>query len=245
MALLVLAIQVILGGLTIFLKLNPFIVTAHLATGTLFFQIFALIALEKVSVLEMDDPKILKLKRKGDQKKSNQAARNIFLGLSLALYLQILIGGFVGSSGASLACPDIPFCYAPNNTINFYGGMQHLQLTHRFFGLLLLVATITLAIVGKNNKHLNSKQFKMLSIIGGLFILQIALGLANVYWRIPVSITLLHLLIAELILLKLVFLYKDASGMQIFYDKNISSKEEETMIISSKKKYKQSKYFYK
>lgn len=244
-ALLVLLIQILLGGLTIFLKLNPFIVTSHLATGTLFFQIFALITLEKISIAEIDDPKILKLKRRGNQDNLKKAAKNIFLVLSLAMYLQILIGGFVGSSGASLACPDIPFCYAQSSAASYYGGMQHLQLTHRFFGLFLLVATLAAAIVGKNNKYLSRKQYQKLMIISGMFLLQIALGLANVYWRIPVNITLLHLLLAEMILLKLIRLYKEASEIQFFYDKTLSSRDEESEIFSSKKKYKHSKYFYK
>ena len=45
--LVLLAVQVVLGGLTVLMTLNPFIVTSHLALGTLFFLALGLIAVER------------------------------------------------------------------------------------------------------------------------------------------------------------------------------------------------------
>lgn len=236
-ALVILTSQVILGGLTIFLKLNPFIVTSHLATGSMFFLLFATIALEKNKVSEIEDPKILKFKRNTNNNTQKNMAKRIFLSLAIVTFFQVILGGFVGSSGAALACPDIPFCYNQNSETNFYSGMQHLQLTHRIFGTIIMLAVFMIAFIGKNNKIFSYKQFKMLMMVGGMFITQIGLGLANVYFRIPISITIAHLVMAELILLKLFYLYKQSSGFYVFYDKTEIHQEENMEVFSSRKKY--------
>jgi len=185
-------VQVILGGLTVLMRLNPFIVTSHLLFGTLFFQLCALTAL---------DPKSEGIVALSKIKKGVAA-------FALLIFVQIIIGGFVGSSGASLVCPDIPLCYDGAFLPKESNGAQHLHMMHRSLGVLIAIVGAFLAIRLGREKDLKSgikgHCFGLLFLI----LVQIAVGLLNVYMRIPVSVTVLHLAIGQLLLLGYLVLFR-------------------------------------
>lgn len=189
--LIILAVQVILGGLTVILLLNPFIVTSHLALGTLFLLLVSLLGLET------------RLSREKIQAKAIQhaPARWWYFFLAVLVYLQILLGGFVGSSGASLACTELPLCSGAFFRANMSGPefyhMLHRTLGYTLGALFLISIAVFRGAIRKAFTHM-----------GMLVLIQIALGLANVYYRIPVSITVIHLVVAQMLLFGLVLLYR-------------------------------------
>ncbi len=195
-----LLVQVILGGLTVIYKLNPFIVTAHLIVGTVFLQILAVVALEgRTNAKSL--PK--------DVAKKNSKFLVFILGL---VFFQMMLGGFVGSSGASLACPDIPLC--GGEVIPLDSGPRFVQMLHRIMGLTIFILVLGYAIaltVRKNRYTLHAWT------IVGLITAQIVVGFVNVYYMIPVSVTVLHLVIAELILLAVILLYIKSIGGTGFF----------------------------
>jgi len=193
--LLLLSIQIVLGGLTVLLLLNPFIVTSHLALGTLFLICWGMVASEK--------PR--KISNCKDTSKTF-AGRMVLLLLSLT-FVQVLLGGFVGSSGAALACPDLPLCgenFLPENPF----GAQIIHMAHRTLGVALFIVAILTFLAARRSKEVSKQNKTILFNTILMFVLQIAVGLSNVAFRIPVDITVVHLLLAELILLTLVFTYR-------------------------------------
>lgn len=212
--LVVLVAQVILGGLTVLMKLNPFIVTGHLALGTVFFQLLALAALDRAprGLIERDSVRLIKRSRSTKPSALERAAR----ALAIGVFLQMLLGGFVGSSGASLACPGLLSCSGTAEGL-IWSGPQYVQMIHRLLGLSLFVGSIALAIRARKlsgdaalkRGHL----FGMATMIAG----QMALGISNVYFQIPVAIAVSHLVVAQLILLGYVSYYRHLRPQMSLY----------------------------
>lgn len=179
--------QVFLGGLTVLLRLNPFIVTAHLALGTLFLQSVLLIA------------------TKSSTANSYKLARSrvrALLFLAVCVFIQIILGGFVGSSGAGLACEGLPLCEKLSFLPTEPTALQVIHMLHRTFGLCILIFSLFLAI--SIQKEAGYQRSKELWLIVSLIVIQMFLGLSNVYFEIPASITIVHLIFAQLILYKAV-----------------------------------------
>ncbi|MBP9837956.1 MAG: COX15/CtaA family protein [Proteobacteria bacterium] len=226
----VLLVQVVLGGLTVLMKLNPFIVTSHLAMGTIFFQIFAAIAIEAKSEERSEDFHLEKIQRKNLPEQTT--AIRWFLFLTFAVFLQILIGGFVGSSGASLVCTGLITCEAFNAVSqDSLLPIQALHMTHRIMAFIILSLLVGTFFYFTSKRLFKKNQRKLFKKILLLLLLQITLGFTNVLFQIPVIITVLHLAVAQLILLCLFHLFK-TEKMLSFFEDNRSLEDDSQMSIS-------------
>ena len=179
---LLLIVQIVFGGLTVLMSLRPFVVTTHLALGSLFFLGMSLIAFEC-----------------GSERPAHKNGAKFLLTLAVLLGAQIVLGGFVGSSGASLACPDVPFCNGklfPENAL----GSQIVQMIHRILGTTIFLIAV-IGLICSKLQAASSFLFKRILTITLLLGAQITLGAVNVLWQIPIPIALMHLVVAELILL--------------------------------------------
>ncbi len=203
---LLLVVQAIMGGLTVLLMLNPFIVTGHLILGTAFLQTTALMALER------DRPR-----------RSPVPPTKLFmscLGLLVALLVfQISLGGFVGSSGASLACPDFPLClgeFPPASGT----GPQWTVFAHGMVGFGILVLSVICFLITLMSR--GAERARRGHVGGMLFLvlLQVLLGIGNIHMAIPVSLAVVHLIVAQVILLGIASLYKDLRGDRFFFQGN-------------------------
>jgi cytochrome c oxidase assembly protein subunit 15 len=189
-------VQAIFGGLTVTMKLNPFIVTTHLALGTLFFQTVATAAIA-------NKKQTAKLVISDIGSKEGRKFRFWVGGVAALTYLQILIGGFVGASGAALACPDFPNC-----GIEYLSGAQIIQMTHR-----ILAGVVTLSVLGLfiwSRKLQGASRFvssKLLGINVGIISLQLIVGWLNLYFLITPAITVTHIVLAQAILLHLLLVW--------------------------------------
>ncbi|MFN8391958.1 MAG: COX15/CtaA family protein [Bdellovibrionota bacterium] len=202
--LLVLASQVVLGGLTVLLKLNPFIVTSHLALGTAFFQLLGLTALSRLPKNRQEDSEMQELLRPRPGKPNRLSTCTLIL--CAAVYFQMLLGGFIGASGAALACPDIPFCNG--RLIPESGSLQQgIQMLHRGVATVILILTLVMTLFSRPLSGDRLKKRGHLFGVVFMVALQIALGLSNVYFAIPVSGAIAHLILAQLILLGLLRFY--------------------------------------
>ncbi|MDR7459967.1 MAG: COX15/CtaA family protein, partial [Armatimonadota bacterium] len=95
-ALLLLVVQVLLGGLTVHVRLVPAVVAAHLGTAMLF--------LAALLVLGASAYRALRPLDQGAPPGLGTLAA-VTTGLAFG---QILLGGYLSTSGAALACPDFP-----------------------------------------------------------------------------------------------------------------------------------------
>jgi len=173
-----LAAQIVLGGLTVLELLAYWTVTSHLVTGNAFALSLVLIG--------------RKLQAIGDPNAGTSpvASSGLQFATSVAgglLGIQIVLGGLVASNYAGLACPDWPTCmngeYFPT-----WSGIQGLHLFHRVVGYSAAIAIGIAGWLGRN--HPGSRRW-----IGAAALLafaQVLVGIANVLLRVPVEITGLH-----------------------------------------------------
>ena len=200
----ILGVQVVLGGLTVLMLLNPYIVTAHLACGTIIVQLLLLLSMEKTGEV-----------RESPSSENDSYMAKLLYFMSGLVYLQILLGGFVGSSGASMACPDIPFCQGQLYSATF-NGPQLIQMLHRANGILIAFAALVCFLKARQlQPALGIKPGHMVAMMVMIWI-QISLGFANVVMSIPVAPAVTHLVLAQLILFGYLVPARRLSGKKFF-----------------------------
>lgn len=215
-ALVVVCAQGFLGYLTVDLKLLPQVVTAHLFGGLLTLSLLWLIVLRLFPGAQL----VLSKWR-------------LVLKLALAAtVLQIALGGWVSANYAALACPDVPTCQGqwlppadfaagfsltqPPGPDYLYGRLSSeartaIHLAHRFGAVLVsvLVGLLVLGLFrlggGRNGGRRSG------SVLLGLLLLQLGLGLSNVLFALPLPIAVAHNLGAAALLLALLFLLSRSS----------------------------------
>ncbi len=173
----VLATQIILGGLTVLELLASWTVTSHLVTGNAFALSVVVLARRLLRIsghLPGAAP-------------ASQALRIATTVTGALLFIQIVLGGLVSSSYAGLVCPDWPTCmngeYFPTWT-----GIQGLHLFHRTVGYTVVLALAATAYMARG--HTSTKRWLMLAAVMGAA--QACVGITNVLLRLPVEVTALH-----------------------------------------------------
>jgi cytochrome c oxidase assembly protein subunit 15 len=208
--------QILLGQLTVTLKLLPTIVTQHLLGGFLILSVLWLVYLNNQAGESSND---IQLKSK---------ARFILpwavLGLILLL-LQILLGAWTSTHYAALSCPDLPFClnnqtmiwqfreafqlFSPIG-INYEGGLlpqvvkQTIQMTHRLGAVILTTYLIILIAIAVLSLKQSLALIRPLYVIALLLCMQLCVGMANVIFKLPLMSAVAHNILAVLLLLAMI-----------------------------------------
>ncbi|MBS1106608.1 MAG: FAD-dependent pyridine nucleotide-disulfide oxidoreductase [Deltaproteobacteria bacterium] len=180
-----LALQIVLGGLTVLLGLAPWTVTAHLVTGTSFAATLCWIAL---ALRDAAAPRPRPALPTG-------ARRAVWVAAALVL-AQITLGGLVSSNYAGLDCPEWPTCRDGVWFPSLEGGVG-LHLVHRTNAYLMVLA-IGVAL-WLNRRHPGVA--RPLRLATALVLLQVLLGIANVRLGLRIEVTGLHTLFAALLAL--------------------------------------------
>ena len=181
-----LAVQILLGALTVWELLASWTVTSHLLTGNAIAATFLWTALtlrDRRIAAPPPAPTTPRMRR--------------WLAVTLALlFVQMLIGGLVSSRYAGLACPEWPTC---NGGFWFpsWGGPVGLHLLHRMNGYLLLAAFVGLAAVCRDVGRLTT----LTRVAVALGLAQVVVGIANVLTGLPVEVTGLHSALAAALVL--------------------------------------------
>jgi cytochrome c oxidase assembly protein subunit 15 len=187
LALLLLAVQVLLGALTVWKLLDPSVVSGHLAVAMLLFLTLLLYTLVAQRGTEAPDlaaparpPGLL-------------PAFAITTGLT---YLQALLGGMVSTHHAGLVCPDWPTCggrwFPPLE------GLVGLQMLHRYGAYLLTAALLIAATMARGIEDTGVRAGARLALT--LVMAQVVLGVCNVYLGTPVWLSAAHLATAVALL---------------------------------------------
>lgn len=172
-----LALQILLGALTVWHLLAFWSVTAHLLTGTSFALALLLTA---CALRDLAAPSLRR------DPVSVASRRTLFFAAAL-LALQIALGGLVSSRYAGLACPEWPTC---NGGLWFpaWRGSVGLHLLHRYNGYALLAALGAAAWASRADGGLRP----VTRVALALGLAQVGVGIANVVLGLPVEITGLH-----------------------------------------------------
>lgn len=209
--------QALLGMWTVTLLLKPLIVLAHLLGGLALLGLLTWLA----AAHRQEVPPL----------PHTPGVRKWAVVALLVLLVQITLGGWTSTNYAALACPDLPTCQGewwPETDfgtafipwhglgIDYEGGIlagparTAIHMSHRLGAMvaLIVVGGLVLACLWPG-RHRNLRCAGM--VILGLLLLQLGLGLANVWWLLPLSVATAHnggaalLLAALVILLQLLF----------------------------------------
>ena len=201
--------QSLLGYFTVSLKLWPQVVSMHLlggfATTTLIFLTY--LKLREINLGQIDYFSI-----------SNSTMR--FLNIAFpVLVVQIILGVWLSSNYAALACPDFPLCkgqilpdadyvkglnFAQRIGPDYLGGqLDHqsrvaIHLIHRFCALIVTLYFLFLAYLFAKERN-----YFISGLIASLLFLQLVLGVSNIVYRLPLYVAIAHNLGALFLLLGL------------------------------------------
>ncbi len=192
-----LASQVVLGGITVLLELPSGVVLAHLAVAEVLMA-----AMVVMCVVAWD--------RGGDTSlyqgrwKSWRGGPGLVLGSAGAVYVLLLTGSYVTVSGASLACGDVwPLCaggLVPSTT----PALVH--MIHRLAVLAVGAALLGLFVWAWRYRRHRSEVWWSAMVVGILFVAQAMVGALNVWLGLPEGAQLLHLLMGTLVWIAMVVL---------------------------------------
>lgn len=170
----VLALQIVLGGLTVLKLLAYWSVTLHLLFGNAFMVLLIVLArrLSGAPGAPASAP--------------SRALLGVAVAFAAALALQMALGGLVSSNYAGLVCTEWPTC---NGGVWFptFTGIVGLQLMHRLGAY--AVAGLGLALGVLTGRSRGSMPVYVLL---ALVVLQVVLGIANVLAAMPVELAIAH-----------------------------------------------------
>ena len=184
--------QVFLGAATVHLSNSPMSVVWHWGTAMAFVASLATMAI--FAFANRPAGTVVSYSRR------RALATGLLAGTSFVAFVTMCIGAYVSSSGAGLACIDIPGC--AGNVVVYTAG-QYVQMLHRLVAAAcLLSAVVSFALVWALGA---SQRVRVAATIAlSLVFVQILLGLLNVALRLPIDLREAHAANAALVFLSFV-----------------------------------------
>lgn len=185
------ALQVFLGAATVHLSNSPISVVWHWGTAMAF--VAALAAMAVFSAVSNAAGK-----RSAESRPDLPAY--VLAATALIAFITMCVGAYVSSSGAGLACIDIPDCAGH---VVVYTPGQEVQMLHRLVAAACLLAgVLSFAVVWAVPVP---RTVRTAATVGlALLFVQILLGLMNVALRLPIDLREAHAANAALVFLTFV-----------------------------------------
>lgn len=179
----VLATQVVLGGLTVLHLLAYWSVTLHLIFGNLFCALMLVCGVKLLDVAPVPAP-------------VSGVVRGLSFALVAMVFVQMGLGGLVSSNYAGLACTEWPTC---NGGVWFpvWDGIVGLQIFHRLGAYTLAAIAVALFFATRGIERMRRPGELVLVLVLG----QVMVGIVNVLLAMPVEIAIIHSAVADLIVL--------------------------------------------
>lgn len=186
LAVLLLLIQIALGGITVLAELPPTVVAVHLGNAMLLFATVLTVA--TLAWRGTTNPQI----------KVNEKARpliRLIVASAVGVYITIVSGSLVEGSGAAEACPSWPLCSGME--IVSAGTLADIHMLHRFIvGGAGLLALYTFYQLFKTSP--GDLSIVLASIFGACaLIAQVFVGAAQVWLRFPPLVEGAHVALAS------------------------------------------------
>lgn len=175
----VLAVQVVLGGLTVLHLLASWSVTSHLLAGNLFLWLVLSMALAL---------------RPAPVGSAPGALRGLVIAGMVAWFVQMGLGGLVASNHAGTACTEWPTCH-DGAWFPEWTGPVGLHVVHRLGAYLLSGVLLAAAWVARDDAAARGPtRLLALGVLG-----QVGLGVANVLLGLPVELAVAHSAVGDLL----------------------------------------------
>lgn len=196
-------LQGLAGKYTVTLQLYPAVVTLHLLGGL---TGLALLAAQYSAYV----PRPLPLPN---------GVRRWILPCALLLLVQIMLGGWVSTNYAVLACPDFPRCHAQwwppmdwhagfellrplgqraGGSLLPFDALVAIHMAHRLFAVVAVLALLALALALLRAARVGAAPVAAAGArglglaIGGVVLVQVGTGLSNIVLDWPIAAALLH-----------------------------------------------------
>ena len=189
---LILLLQGLMGGFTVFDKNSPWSVAVHLGLALSFMFLVLKIFLVSLNIkLVSGIPCITK-------------KISTLIGAIIIVLATMLMGAIVSKSGSSLACDIWPLC--SNDGVSIFQYNKIIHLSHR---ILAIISTIFVFLIVNFFKDVVQYKiiFVLRNILISLIILQILIGATVIFTELNLFIAMLHQSIAVLIFIVLSFLF--------------------------------------
>src|SRR6266516_4346556 len=184
-----LAVQIVLGGLTVLWKLPPQIITAHLATALAIFASVITIAVLSGKPARRGDG----LPSPEHPAKTRKFAQ-LAISNALLVYILMLLGSYVTGSEAGLACTGWPFCTPAPWAVSNH--LASINILHRVFAVFVGFVMLWTVISALRRWRVARGQ-AIVGLVGGmLFVCQEVVGGLIVLLEEPAFVAGLHLALA-------------------------------------------------
>lgn len=181
-----LAVQIVLGGLTVLWKLPPEIITAHLGTALAIFAIMIAVAvLSGQPAPTHEDPA------------TTRRFARLALANALLVYLLMLLGSYVTGSGAALACSGWPLCVPASGVMGH--SLAAINILHRVVAVFVGLFTLWTVTAAVRRWRIAPGQAIIGLVSGLLFVCQAIVGALIVTLDQPAFIAGVHLALATAI----------------------------------------------
>jgi len=126
-----------------------------------------------------------------------EAFQFVSLATAVSVYILVVLGGFVSSTGSGLACPDWPLCHG--QVFPTFTTPVIIEYTHRAWTLVVTALVIATTVFAWKKYHWENKVTKIATLTFILLLGQIILGMITVDTRtLPIVVTS-HLALATLV----------------------------------------------
>lgn len=175
-----LVLQVVLGGVTVLAKLPPQIVAAHLGTATALLGVLTCIAVYAFTG------------RAGARVRDSRRLSRAAMILAAGTFLLVLSGSFVVGSDAGLACHTWPLC---NGELIPAGGIAAVDISflHRLVALAVGFGLLAVGHLSRLRRHQNPAAFYAALVAIAIYAIQVLLGAGNVWLGLAAGVRVAHL----------------------------------------------------
>jgi len=219
--------QAALGMWTVTLNLLPVVVMGHLLGG---FSVLGCLFLLYLRLRKHNPSSLVEsVNDTGSQSNTSTVTNSklrmlSFVGLVI-LVVQIALGGWTSANYAALACTDMPICeegwqqrldfpgaYSVPEAENYeYGAHDYaeratMHIVHRFGALVTFIYLALMALSWLGSRTLSASVKKGCALMLAVLSVQVALGLSNVLFSLPLLVAVSHNAVAALLLLTLIWL---------------------------------------
>lgn len=186
------AFQVFLGAATVHLSNSPISVVWHWGTAMAFVASLTAMTIFAFNEARQTAPP--------SASRRHAITSGVLAGTAAVAFATMCIGAYVSSSGAGLACLDVPGC--AGHAVVYTPG-QYVQMLHRFVAAAcLLCGVVSFALVW--TLRAGPRVRVMASVALALIFVQVLLGLLNVALRLPIDLREAHAANAALVFLSFV-----------------------------------------